>query len=708
MLSIQHRNINSPVRTIKGKTELFNSSVLSATGETISINNVFPQRHLIKCNVRSKNYIYYPYYNVSGTISGITYTVNEDNTITANGTATADSFFYMVQTMKLSKGTYTLSSINLTNNKELRCAIYNTDNTLDRYVYNETFTINGERLVYIYLVILNGNTVNNITYKPILEKGNTATEYTAFVPDLTAVQVNVNGTEYTPDVNGTVSGIYSSSEMLFTSTEGTVLDIEYKSFVYERDYTYKDNLKSITIERAGEDKFFGFGICQKAEAKYVDKERSINITTSNSFKSYFTAENDYLNTYPTFFIDNVTRDEKTNELKVVAYDSLYSLSSHFWNEIDINIPYTLNDVVGAICAFLGCSWSSNAIESFNLEYTNGANLEGTETLREVLNAVAEVTQTIYYVNPDDNLYFKRLDKDGTAVLTITKDDYFTLKAGENRKLGTVVSATELGDNVAAGDSDLTQYVRNNPFWELRDDIAELVENALSAIGGIAINEYECEWRGNYLLEIGDKLSFITKDDKLITSFLLDEKITYNGALKSVLKYSYTEKDKSASNPSTLGEVLKYTYARVDKVNKQIDIVVTDVNTLNKIQMTTDNILASVNSEIDDLNQKAELALTKEDVSIQIQNELSNGVDKVTTSTGFTFNDEGLTVSKTGSEMTTQITEDGMTVNRDNTEVLTADNTGVKAENLHATTYLIIGNNSRFEDFSGRTGCFWIG
>ena len=60
-------------------------------------------------------------------------------------------------------------------------------------------------------------------------------------------------------------------------------------------------------------------------------------------------------------------------------------------------------------------------------------------------------------------------------------------------------------------------------------------------------------------------------------------------------------------------------------------------------------------------------------------------------------------------MTTQITEDGMTVYRDNTAVLIANNVGVDAVNLHATTYLIIGNNSRFEDYGeNRTGCFWIG
>lgn len=59
-------------------------------------------------------------------------------------------------------------------------------------------------------------------------------------------------------------------------------------------------------------------------------------------------------------------------------------------------------------------------------------------------------------------------------------------------------------------------------------------------------------------------------------------------------------------------------------------------------------------------------------------------------------------------MKTQITEDGMTVYRGSEEQLVADKDGVFAKNLHATTYLIIGTYSRFEDYNGRTGCFWIG
>lgn len=94
----------------------------------------------------------------------------------------------------------------------------------------------------------------------------------------------------------------------------------------------------------------------------------------------------------------------------------------------------------------------------------------------------------------------------------------------------------------------------------------------------------------------------------------------------------------------------------------------------------------------------------------VQEELAGGVNKVTTTTGFTFNQDGLTISKSNVDITTDISEDGMRVSKGGQVVLTADNNGVEALNLHASTYLIIGENSRFEDYDNgsRTGCFWIG
>ena len=109
-----------------------------------------------------------------------------------------------------------------------------------------------------------------------------------------------------------------------------------------------------------------------------------------------------------------------------------------------------------------------------------------------------------------------------------------------------------------------------------------------------------------------------------------------------------------------------------------------------------------------LTSKVNASVTAQDVSIQIDKYVTDGnINRITTTTGFTFNEEGLTVSKSDKEMETTISEDGMAIKRQSEEMLVADHKGVTATNLHAKTYLIIGLHSHFQDYgSDRTGCFW--
>lgn len=153
---------------------------------------------------------------------------------------------------------------------------------------------------------------------------------------------------------------------------------------------------------------------------------------------------------------------------------------------------------------------------------------------------------------------------------------------------------------------------------------------------------------------------------------------------------------------------------------------TITETVTQLQLGSDSINASVKSleqtvketteglanDISIIQDQVNLAMTSDDVKIEIEKNLINGVNKVSTTTGYTFNENGLNISKSDSEMKTQITEDGMKIYKNDDVMLTANNQGVDAKNLHATTYLIIGGNSRMEDFieNGvkRTAIFWIG
>ena len=521
-------------------------------------------------------------------------------------------------------------------------------------------------------------------------------------------------------------------------------------------FNHDDRLQEVTIERVGESKFFGFGICQKANIKLIDKNRELNITTENSNKVYLN------NTCfaPLFHVTEVNRDENTNELSITAYDKLYNAGEQLVSELtlpmeerDIEVEvededgntitttekqevtvYTIEEFATACVALLGLNGLvvKNVTDNcFSTLYDGGANFGGTETIRDALDDIAEATQTIYYLDNDNNLVFRRLNRDGEVDYTIDKSAYFTLDSKTNRRLSTITHATELGDNLTSSITDIgsTQYVRNNAFWEMRDDVATLVDNAVTNICGLTINQFECEWRGNYLLECGDKIGLVTKDNDTVISYLIDDVITYNGGLQQQTRWSYEEDSDEFGNSTNIGDVIHETYAKVDKVNKQIDIVVSDTEgtkeIMNSIQVNTDSISASVKTieeytetnienmqeNIALLEKEVESKVTSDDVQLTINQTLANGVESVTTSTGFTFNQNGLTIEKSDSEISTQITEDGMTVSKSGDVVLTANNVGVQAKNLHATTYLIIGNNSRFEDYDKdgepRTGCFWI-
>lgn len=132
-------------------------------------------------------------------------------------------------------------------------------------------------------------------------------------------------------------------------------------------------------------------------------------------------------------------------------------------------------------------------------------------------------------------------------------------------------------------------------------------------------------------------------------------------------------------------------------------------TVQRVQTETMTSLEGVEQSLKELSEQVSLSLTSDQVNIAIEKKLSEGVETVKTATGFTFDDEGLTVSKTGSEMSTKVTEDGMEVSQNNDPVLVADSQGVEAKNLNASTYLIISGKARLEAYeTDRVACFWIG
>lgn len=124
--------------------------------------------------------------------NGITCTVNVDGSITLNGTATANAYFYFPDIMIMSSGTYTLStSANLAGGTSyvLRTRSNNVwliNIQAGSKSKSEAISYSGAAQAYI--AVASGTTLSNLTIYPQLELGSKATAYEPYQGMTTALE----------------------------------------------------------------------------------------------------------------------------------------------------------------------------------------------------------------------------------------------------------------------------------------------------------------------------------------------------------------------------------------------------------------------------------------------------------------------------------------------------------------------------------------
>lgn len=134
-----------------------------------------------------------------------------------------------------------------------------------------------------------------------------------------------------------------------------------------------------------------------------------------------------------------------------------------------------------------------------------------------------------------------------------------------------------------------------------------------------------------------------------------------------------------------------------------------------LALQVEGITAAVSRQQTELGtlktQNTLLEQTADSIKLQVRALQEEGVSRVQTQTGFTFDEQGLTISKSGTQMENLLNEEGMYVRRSGEVILQADKEGVTAVDVTVGNYLVIGSHARFEDYTdagvSRTACFWI-
>ena len=184
------------------------------------------------------------------TVSGVTFTFDEEGKCTVSGTNNEANIIHVYATTSASdivipKGT-TVTISGLPDNHKCCLRVFTnttTGNTVGGlqgdYYETQTITVTEDTVIQNVLVRVAGGETVNIVFEPMLEVGDTATEFERFKKPVT----------YIPTTDGVVKGVTSLSPniTLLTDTEGVTVECEYNQDINKAF----ERLKNVVIALGG-------------------------------------------------------------------------------------------------------------------------------------------------------------------------------------------------------------------------------------------------------------------------------------------------------------------------------------------------------------------------------------------------------------------------------------------------------------------------
>lgn len=376
-----------------------------------------------------------------------------------------------------------------------------------------------------------------------------------------------------------------------------------------------------------------------------------------------------------------------NLCKITVFDRISWLDRELgqWLESLDGWPYTLFDFAKMVCAACNVSLINESLPNgaWQIQKFSASKITGRQLMRWVGQACGRFCRA----NVNGELELAWYTPRDTAltpehpILSVSFADY---QVAPVDKVQIRLTETDIGAIYGVGGNGYS--VTGN--YLLRSDQQEPLQNVAQTLYDILrdITYTPCQVTipANTHIQAGDILHLTDRNGKTICFYVMRKRQT--GPIE-VLECT------GSANRNSVSAINNGQFSALDGKVLELQVGVEGLRAENR----------------DAEGRLAALEMNVEGLSLQVQSVNTDGAAKVSTTTGYTFDENGITVEKSGREIKTQITEDGMRVYKNKKDMLIADSEGVKAVDLHASTYLSIGGRSRFENYEeDRTGCFWIG
>ena len=443
----------------------------------------------------------------------------------------------------------------------------------------------------------------------------------------------------------------------------------------------------------------------------------------------------------TFIVQDIKDNDTKESVTVTAYDYGLKFANIYETVLDYeNTQVTMKDVINEVCTKVGVPLANTTFVNESFIVDSNQFTEDSQ-YGDVVKAVAQMSGTFAKINENDELEFI-FDQTSENIEEI--EDYTELEDKRDTRPITIVvlGMTDIeGENVTLRWEDgILEYgenyliINDNPFAYTQEKRTQLIEGIFNKVKGFGYSSFTTKKSFKPYSQVGDLVKLKNKEGQWVYSIIL--RINTNHQDIELSAPSLTDATVKYEQPLTTIEISK----RAEYiVNKQESKIYTITQKQQELEQSNNQNQININNNYQDIMQKLDGYATKDDViivdnkvealqtstdyAISITEDIKvNGVSKVTTTTGYTFNEDGLTIEKTGSETKSVLNEKGLDI-KDSTGSATEsllfaghdEETGetiVKSKNMTVEKYFVIGKYSRIEDYepSGTkaTGIFWIG
>ena len=485
----------------------------------------------------------------------------------------------------------------------------------------------------------------------------------------------------------------------------------------------------------------GSAVAGKLNANFISPEGNLQVNAGDEVTVYKTDDEGVRHLVGMFTLEKPTRPS-ANRTAITAYDRVTWLDKDLtaWLSALDGWPYSLLTFADMVCEACGLALVNDSIP--NGDYQVPAFAAQGITGRKLMQWIGEIAGRFCRATPDGKIEFAWYEPSGVS---ITPDgDRFYYQSGLSYEEYQVAPIEKVQLRLTENDVGVvwpeetgeknTYIISGNYLLTTTDSstLLPLAQTLYEQLQDVTFTPCKVVVPAGMDIHAGHTVQITDRNGKTFTSYVMtktqagqrdtlectgsprrDSTSVVNNESYRALAHKMLEIKKDVEGLAVKASEIETMGGDIDSVREYVAQVALDVG---GIKTSVRDLEGTIEGVSDDLqNTKGNITSLEQTASqfkLDIQKINEDGVSKVSNTTGI-FDEAGMTVDNSESPTKTTVTPDGMKVYRKSGStsepVLSATSSGVDATNLHAKTYLIIGDRSRFENYgSNRTGCFWIG